>query len=553
MDSMEYEQILDDLARAIDAERCVLFLGPACSETAELRKELGLTMAEVPTRRVMVCKLAEEMNDEELLDRVERICGDCPDCDRCLLPEAASRYEDIHGREELKRFVYNLLKDGKPRGFHRQLWNLPFAAIYTINYDELVDKSLNGAEFGVVTNDDVFATVSRPIDKSNIPLYKLHGSINANDVVITVDDQLRLKLFRDKSVLWNQLSWDLRSKVFLFVGYALGDTDVLETIYSLYSSGHPPPQSYAVIEQPMPFNAQRLLQKYRIRPVHQNVDQFFGALVERYRCLMLQRSQISCTTPLEYRYPSIWKSFTQVVDSQNYSGLCLYGRVEEQRKKALLDGELSVIPTEMCEECLRRQARGEKIMCVSLSFVQLGTEIYIDPWRFVRLLEDVARQLDIERAKVGLPHLDMLNSLENDSKHLWRPEADSRIYGHWRRVLGGDDLAAEAVENPTTEQQKMNRDILERYLTGQASDWFSWNLELALGRHRLIVFITDFHLIEADKIWFKRVSQNFLNELCNHNVGLIITRRSPRVLSVDRTFAAYTLERFTQFDLAEPL
>ena len=147
----------------------------------------------------------------------------------------------------------------------------------------------------------------------------------------------------------------------------------------------------------------------------------------------------------------------------------------------------------------------------------------------------------------------MLKKLEQNSKEFWRGEADSRVHKHWYRQFGEEryEDVRDAVENPTPEQQQVNRKIRERYLTAQASDWFSWELDSALGGYRLIVLITNFELIEADKMWFKFVSQYFLNKLCDHNVGLVITRRVLEDLSVDRTFSAYNLDRFTQFDLAE--
>ncbi len=406
-----------------------------------------------------------------------------------------------------------------------------------------------------MTDDDVFATVSVLIDESKIPFYKLFGSMDAKDVVITMGDRFRLRLAKQQSqsqsAMWKRLEWDFQSRTFLFVGYGLGDQDVLEVVFSVHRQKHRPPQSYAVIERPMPLTA-RELGKYGIRIIHENTDQFFKDLIKTYRQLKYQVSQTSATTPLKHRYLSIWESFVQIVNDRNFSGLCLYGQSKRSKDRPMIEGELNVIPTEMYEECKRLQENGERILCVSLGIAQLGTEVYIEPWRFVRWLEDVVHQLDTERSCVGLPPLDLLERLERTSEELWEKEADARVYRRWYREFGEDRYAdvRDAVDNPTREQQKENRRIRERYLTGQASDWFSWELDSALAGHRLVVFITDFQLIEADKKWFQRVSQFFLNKLREHNVGLIITRRASKPLSVDRTFAAYSLDRIIQFDLA---
>ena len=553
MEPANYEHILDEIARAIEADRCVLFLGPACSETIRLRQELGLIPPEVSTQRILICKLAKELRDEELQERIDLICGKCPDCKSCILPEVATQYEEAHDRTELRNFVADLLREGKPREFHRQLWNLPFAAVYTVNYDELAILARGGA-VGVNTEDKVFATVSLPLDYDGIPFYKLHGSIDAEDVVITMDDQLRLKLARQQSPLWKRLRWDLQSKIFLFVGYALGDMDVLEVIYSVYmeTEGQRPHQSYAVIDIPMPVSAEREMRKYRIQTIQKNTDQFFEDLIKRYLYLLKQWSQIAFTTPLKKRYPTVWEAFVLGLVGQSFSGLSLYGQGQE-KNRALVKGELRVIPTEMYAECKRRQARGEELLCASLDFGRLGTNASIDPWRFIKLLNELVRQLDNERSDVGLPPLDLVDKLEQNCKEFWEQEATKRVQKYWRWEYGDDrhgDVRS-AVENPTPEQLEKTRRTRERYLTGQASDWLNWELETALSEYRLIVFITDFQLIEPDDEWFKRVSQHLLNKLREHNVGVIITRHAAKKFLVKRTFSAYGLDQFTQIDLGK--
>ena len=551
MNDKEYVRILDKLAHAMKDRSCVLFLGPACSETVKLRSELGLSR-EMPTQKTVACALAEELDDEALLPGIERICGDCPVCEQCLLPEAAEQFEEARGRFKLVEFIRELLRDGRPRGFHRQIWNLRFWAIYTINYDELVERSQEGTDRIVpLASEQVFGTVSRPI-QGKVPYYKLHGCISGDAVVITAEDQLGLKRSRDQSERWGDLSIDLRDKVFLFVGYGLADASVLQTIYSVHSSGHSPPRSYAVIEEPMPMNARRLQQRYNIQPVHQDTDQFFEDLVKRYRLLMHQESQRSFTTKLEQRYPTIWTSFGQVLSEQGFSGLCLYGQGKNQEENALVESELSTVPAEMREECIRRQTKNEKLLNVSHSIVQLGAEVYVDPQRFIRLLQEVAEQLDSQRARVELEPLGLAEELERQYRTFWKMEADARVRWHWQRVLRDCDPSdlEDALERPTQEQLTVTRERRERYLTAQASDWFFWELDSALDGHRLIVFLTGFELIEIDETWLRLVSDYFLKKLIDFDAGLVIARRKRRKMSVKQTFGTYNLDRFTQFDLA---
>jgi hypothetical protein len=553
MEPVNYESVLDDLARAIDNKKCVLFLGPACSETLKLRQELGLESAQAslaPTQRTLICKLAEELDDEKLNEQFARICNECPDCSGCILPIVADQYQRLYGRDKLRDFAANLLK-GSPRNFHRELWNLPFAAIYTVNYDELAIHSREGAVGGIVTEDKVFATVSLPVDDGRIPFYKLHGSLNADEVVITIDDHLKLKLGRQDSPLWDRLRWDLQTKTFLFIGYALGDMDVLEVIYSVKSKtgGHRPFPSYTVIETPLPWNAQRHLDEYGIRLVQKNADEFFIDLVKRYRELLERWSTISSSTPLKQRFPSIWKALEHILMDQSFSGLCLYGQNPGEGVVDRVRDELRVISTEMLEECKRRQAQGEKILCLHHDFSQTGTNTSTDPWRSVNLLQALVLQLDSERSAVGLPSMGLSDKLGQE-KVSWETSANQKVHEYWAREFGKDgwEKVGEAVNNPTLDQQQVKRKLQERYLTGQVNDWY-YELDPALDEYRLIVLFSDFHLIEPDSDWFRRVCQSFLSKLSEHNVGLIITRQVAKKLSVEQTFSAYSMDRFNQIDL----
>lgn len=548
MNLQEREAVMDQLAEEISERSCVLFLGPGCSEAVKLRAELGLPS----TPKAVACALATRLQDPtEWRFRIDSLCAECAECARCLLPEVATQYEARYGRLGLLEFVREQMGNGTPRKFHRELWNLPFSAIYTINYDQMVEKSLGGSERIVpVTSDSFFATVSRAINEGKrIPYYKLHGCISQDDVVITVEDQLRLRLAKDHSELWRELRRDIRDKTFLFIGYALGDTDILEVIYSVDQS-RPLRPSYAVIDEPIPFQARYWLKKFNIRTFPGPADAFFTDLTDRYR--RHKAAELRPLTALKARRPTLWGSFEELLNDQYFGGMVLYGRDDSSTGEGPIIRELTTIPSEMYDACIREQEKGKRILPILLSITQLGADVYVDEWRFVRLLEEVAKQIEAGLLKMGAPSprlVDKLVSYRQD----WRSEAESRVQEYWYEELG-PVAYGDVVRSPTPDQQKVNRRIRDRWLTGRAADWFFTRLQpLQDEGFRLMIFLTDFELIEIDPLWFKLMAEKFIRKWEEFgNAGLVIARRASDSFLLDSRTSGYNLDHLSPFPIGDP-
>jgi hypothetical protein len=553
MNPHEREAAMDQLAEEISKKSCVLFLGPGCSEARKLRAEAGVSS----TPKAVACALAARLQDTaEWRSRIDSICAECAECAHCLLPEVATQYEARYGRDSLLDFVRELLRNGETRKFHRELWNLEFSAIYTINYDQMVEKSLEGSDRIVpVTSDKVFATVSRVISEGKrIPYYKLHGCISQDDVIITIEDQLRLRLAKDHSELWRELRRDIRDKTFLFIGYALGDTDLLEVIYSVdqprLDQSRPLRPSYAVIDEPIPFQARHWLQKFNIRTFPGPTDVFFADLTDRYR--RLWAAQLLPTTALKARRPTLWAPFEKLLNDQHFGGMVLYGQDYASEDEGPIIRELSTIPLQMHKACTEEQERGKRILPILLRISQLGADVYVDEWRFVKLLEEVAKQIDAGLLQAGASPLKLVDKLDTYRQDTWRSEADSRVQEYWYDRLG-ETAYADVVENPTPEQQKVNRQIRDRFLTGRASDWFFTMLQsLQDEGFRLMIFITDFELIEVDLLWLALMTERFIRKWEEFgNAGLVIARRATDSIHMDSRHSGYNWDRLPQFSIRD--
>jgi energy-coupling factor transporter ATP-binding protein EcfA2 len=142
------------------------------------------------------------------------------------LAEASSLLEHQYGRavlvEKLKELLDPMQPDGGLVGFAR----LPWARIYTTNYDELVERAFirNGRSLTVVRSNRDFAR----LDKNETELLKIHGCISrdrgfghADSMVLSEEDYLEYDSYRE--ALFGKLTFDLNTKDVIIIGHSLSD------------------------------------------------------------------------------------------------------------------------------------------------------------------------------------------------------------------------------------------------------------------------------------------------------------------------------------------
>lgn len=140
-------------------------------------------------------------------------------------------------REDIEKNIRKRLKNINPNDEFKKIVNIPWKAIYTTNYDDLVEKAYKNSKYYECTVEDA----EKPkfsINNSCIPLYKICGDINeryveSKPLVITLKD-LKLNKFRNEAII-RRLVEDLND-TFIFLGYSFDDgiiKDILESFMKL--------------------------------------------------------------------------------------------------------------------------------------------------------------------------------------------------------------------------------------------------------------------------------------------------------------------------------
>lgn len=107
---------------------------------------------------------------------------------------------------------------------HQILARLPINTYWTTNYDNLIEKALEGAH----KVPDVKYTVNQlanTIPKRDAIVYKMHGDVNhPSEAVLTKDDYEKYHIKFAPYI--TALSGDLVSKTFLFLGFSFTDPNI---------------------------------------------------------------------------------------------------------------------------------------------------------------------------------------------------------------------------------------------------------------------------------------------------------------------------------------
>ncbi len=142
-------------------------------------------------------------------------------------------------RDSIEEIVRKRFSSLRPSDKFCKLSTIPWKAIYTTNYDDLVEKAYNKQHF---YNCIVNPISNTPLGFSgaDIPLYKLNGDINTpykgnNPLIITLDDLRANKNRNDDMIL--RLMKDMND-TFVFLGYSFADQNeiVMEILDAFHKS-----------------------------------------------------------------------------------------------------------------------------------------------------------------------------------------------------------------------------------------------------------------------------------------------------------------------------
>jgi hypothetical protein len=131
-------------------------------------------------------------------------------------------------KQLVESIIENINKEKTPTYSHLLLANLPLNTFWTTNYDDLIEKSIQGTNkrYDVKRRDK---DLLFPKKNSDVVVYKMHGDItDFSSVIITKDD---FELYQDThGSMLNVLKGDLTTKSFLFLGYGFNDPNLLNLL-----------------------------------------------------------------------------------------------------------------------------------------------------------------------------------------------------------------------------------------------------------------------------------------------------------------------------------
>lgn len=197
---------LSDMAKQLDPLRTTLLLGAGVSVTSG-----------APTGAELSRTLAAELDPPPSGDDLSEICG---------------IYENRRGRKELVKSIRRRLLGLEPSGALAALPSLPWRAIYTTNFDQLVERSYQSAtvDLNVIRSNYDFESIDRA---KIVTLYKIHGCIRQDIVdghkarlLLTERDYGELQEYR--GALFRALQFDMATSDTLIVGQSLRDLHLRE-------------------------------------------------------------------------------------------------------------------------------------------------------------------------------------------------------------------------------------------------------------------------------------------------------------------------------------
>lgn len=247
--------ISESLMNKILCGKCVLFLGAGATKSSGgvLGNELG-----------------KYINDE---------IGDIGIDYKDNLARYTQMLVNAGYRDEIERIVRKRFAALKPNEKFSLISDIPWKAIYTTNYDDLVEKAYSKQHFyNCIVNPD--SIIPQGTAGADVPLYKINGDINtpykeSNPLVITLEDLRRNKIKNENMIA--QLMKDMND-TFVFIGYSFQDQNeiVTEIIDAFQKSDRweSIKEKYVILPN-ISEDIELDLKSYRINYLRGTADEFF--------------------------------------------------------------------------------------------------------------------------------------------------------------------------------------------------------------------------------------------------------------------------------------
>ncbi len=191
----------------------------------------------------------------------------------------------LSSRADLEAVIKSALYDLKPSPFHLQLPLNTWPAIFTTNYDDLIEKAYREVTERVQMPDPVFSEKDPLVlhDKEKVKIFKLMGCISSqhpdNKLILTREDYN--SAIRTKGILFRVLQDIMQDGTILYIGYSFRDNLLLDIFTNLIQTFGLSnlPYSYALMPDIQPTSIQETkLRERKVIPLPMTATEFVNMI-----------------------------------------------------------------------------------------------------------------------------------------------------------------------------------------------------------------------------------------------------------------------------------
>ena len=284
---MKYKgTIPPELIDSIKQEKCILFVGSGLSAKIERKNKKNLPLWGAFLRELLEWAKSKNAMFWNGPDEIEEIIKK----GNYLL--AAQELQECITLGEFSEFLNSIFRDinVRPSKTHKEIFKIPFRAILTTNYDNLLEGAYaltHNGQVPIKFIQEDLKTISSPLRNEDFFIFKIHGDIDRPESIILGSKSYNQILFRTPEYL-HFLETLFTTHTVLFVGFSGDDTDYnfitnrLSTIYSRTLNKHyilVPNGKYNLTEKRRLLLDKRLeVIEYEKDAKHTQVDHFFEKL-----------------------------------------------------------------------------------------------------------------------------------------------------------------------------------------------------------------------------------------------------------------------------------
>lgn len=165
------------------------------------------------------------VNWSELMKEIAEDLGLDISSETDLISIAQYHVNENRTRSKLNRKILEeFVEDAEETENHRIIAKLPLASIWTTNYDQLIEKTIQKESkiVDVKYNNKQLLT-ARP--KRDIVIYKMHGDVNHSSDTVLTKEQYEI-YHQTHEPFINLLAGELTTKTFLFIGFSFTDPNL---------------------------------------------------------------------------------------------------------------------------------------------------------------------------------------------------------------------------------------------------------------------------------------------------------------------------------------